>query len=97
MHKEQTIMKQQSAAEGRIKVANAKYLDGYKLLIAFTDHKQQVVDFSDFINSRAKGFLSKYKSQDEFRKFNIERGNVVWGKNWDLIFPVYQLYNGYIE
>lgn len=27
-----------------------------------------------------------------FKKFKIEYGNVVWGKDWDMIFPVYDLY-----
>ena len=24
----------------------------------------------------------------------FENGNIVWGKNWDLIFPVEQLHSG---
>ena len=26
----------------------------------------------------------------------IDNGNVVWGKNWDLIFPIEQLHSGVI-
>jgi len=31
-----------------------------------------------------------------FKKFKLEMGNIVWGKNWDMVFPVYNLYKGKI-
>ena len=40
---------------------------------------------------------NKYKKQENFKKFKIENGNIVWGKDWDLIFPVYDLYEGKID
>jgi hypothetical protein len=30
----------------------------------------------------------------ELRKFRIDGGNIVWGKNWDLIFNPRNLYEG---
>ena len=39
---------------------------------------------------------NKYLEWKNFKKATIENGNVVWGKNWDLIFPIEQLYNGEI-
>ncbi len=38
-----------------------------------------------------------YLDESEFKKFKIEDGNIVWGENWDLIFPVEQLYSGAID
>ena len=32
----------------------------------------------------------------EFQKFTIDDGNIVWGEDWDLVFPVEQLYAGAI-
>jgi len=32
----------------------------------------------------------------ERSRFTIDNGNIVWGKNWDLIFPVEPLYAGRI-
>jgi hypothetical protein len=29
-----------------------------------------------------------------FQSFRIENGNLVWGKDWDLIFPIDGLYRG---
>lgn len=80
-----------------LEVKKATYLDGYRLSIAFSDGKNKVVDFSKFITHTNKQALTKYKSLSNFKKFKIEDGNVVWGQNWDLIFPVHQLYRGKID
>ena len=80
-----------------IEVKNATYLDGYRLAIVFNDGKNQVVDFSGFISNNNKEALSKYKNISQFKKFRIEDGNIVWGKDWDLIFPVWELYKGKIN
>ena len=37
---------------------------------------------------------NKYLDPDLFRTFVIDDGNVVWGDDWDLIFPVENLYSG---
>jgi hypothetical protein len=40
--------------------------------------------------------IRSYLKEDKFRKFYINSGNIVWGKNWDLVFPVEQLHSGKI-
>ena len=80
-----------------LEVKNATYLDGYRLSIAFSDGKNKVVDFSQFITHTNKQALAKYKDVSNFKKFKVEHGNVVWGRNWDLIFPVHELYRGKIN
>ena len=80
-----------------IEVKNATYLDGYRLSIAFTNGKNKVVDFTQFIINTNKQALTKYKDVSNFKKFKIEHGNVVWGRNWDLIFPIHQLYQGKLQ
>jgi hypothetical protein len=79
-----------------INVNSATYDGGYALLISFSDGLQKRVDFSPFIESIQTSYLKKYKNIDKFKDFKIEEGNVVWGKDWDLIFPVNQLYAGNI-
>lgn len=32
-----------------------------------------------------------------FRTFKIVEGNIVWGDDWDLIFPMEKLYRGKAE
>jgi hypothetical protein len=38
-----------------------------------------------------------YKRIDKFKTFRLDHGNIVWGSDWDLIFPIEQLYNGCIS
>ncbi len=96
MYKEHIIVKQTNT-HNRVKVERATYVDGYRLLISFTDQKQKMVDFGNFLKAKGHGFLSKYKNPNNFKKFKIENGNLVWGKNWDIIFPIDTLYRGYID
>ena len=80
-----------------ISVARAVYIDGYKLEVEFNDSKKHVVDFGNFLDTHSHPQYNKYKNPENFKKFRIENGNVVWGKDWDMIFPVYDLYQGKIE
>jgi hypothetical protein len=36
---------------------------------------------------------NSYLEPENFKQFTIEHGNVVWGKNWDMIFSIDDLYN----
>jgi len=51
------------------------------------------VDFEPFILANPHPQYNRYIEPRNFKKFTIENGNVVWGKNWDMIFPLMQLYN----
>jgi len=80
-----------------IDVVKATYVDGYKVNIEFSDKKTQIVDFEQFLLKNHHPLNEKYKDIHFFKKFKIESGNIVWGKNWNLIFPVDQLYKGRIK
>ena len=69
----------------------------FRLHIVFNDGKTSIVDIGDFIRRHPHPQYNKYLDQKQFRKFSIEGGNVVWGRNWDLIFPIEQLREGYLE
>ena len=56
----------------------------------------RVVDIGDFIRRHPHPQYNKYLDPRKFSRFTIDSGNVVWGKNWDLIFPIEQLYAGTI-
>jgi len=80
-----------------LKIVKADYVSGLKLKIEFSDHTEKVVDFEPFLNHRPHQSFSYYQKTENFKKFKIEYGNVVWGENWDLILPVEQLHQGKIE
>ena len=72
-----------------ISVIEVNYVNGFSLEIVFNDNKKRVVDFSGFLQKHNHPQYNKYKQEENFRKFKIENGNVVWVKHWDMIFPVY--------
>ncbi len=79
-----------------INVVEATYIDGYKLKLTFSDKKVNVIDFENFLKTKPHPQYNKYNKLQFFKQFKIEWGNIVWGKNWDLIFPVDQLHKGKI-
>jgi Protein of unknown function (DUF2442) len=73
-------------------VTNATYIKDFKVKIDFADGKISLVDFEDYIKSIKVGYLKKYQIPQNFQNFMIQNGNIVWGEDWDLIFPRDQLY-----
>jgi len=80
-----------------IKVITANYISGDVIEIGFDDNFVRIVDFGDFLEKNSHPQFKKYKNPELFKLFKIEGGNLVWGENWDLIFPVEQLYAGKIK
>ncbi|MDQ6755462.1 MAG: DUF2442 domain-containing protein [Bacteroidota bacterium] len=80
-----------------IAVKEVKYVKDYKLEILFSDNKKTLVDFDKFLSTHSHPQYNKYKKPENFKRFKIENGNVIWGKDWDMIFPVYDLYEGKIN
>ena len=80
-----------------LKIIKAHYKDGYILHLVFSDGIERDVDFTRALFTFAKGDYGKYKDLKHFKQFKIEKGNVVWGEDWDLIFPVAELHKGRIN
>lgn len=76
-----------------IKAENAGDLT---VMLTFSDNTVQVVNVGDFIRRHPHPQYNKYLDPRKFSCFSIENGNVVWGKNWDLMFPIEQLHAGVI-
>jgi hypothetical protein len=75
-------------------VTGATYIQAYKIKIEFSDNTFRIIDFGPFLKENPHPQWDKYNNIDNFKKFKIENGNLVWGRNWDLIFPVSGLYTG---
>lgn len=58
---------------------------------------KKFVDFAGFLETLSHPQFNKYKKQANFKRFNIENGNVVWRKDGDMIFPIDDLYTGKIK
>ena len=81
---------------GTLLITKADYINHYQLRLTFSDGTSQVVDFGPFLMDHPHPQHDKYRNRINFKRFKIERGNVVWGKDWDLMFTVSQLHQGYV-
>lgn len=80
----------------RLYITDATDMGNLTVSLTFNDNTVQTVDVGEFIRRHPHPQYNKYLDARKFHRFNIENGNIVWGKNWDLVFPVEQLYEGRI-
>jgi len=77
-----------------ISVVNADYAGDYKVNLVFNDNTIRQIDFGNFLQNHPHPQHNKYLKLSNFKKFKIDGGNIVWGKNWDLAFNPRKLYAG---
>lgn len=80
-----------------LSVTQAEHAGAHRLRLSFSDGTAQEVDFVPFLMNHSHPQHDKYRRLVNFKRFRIERGNIVWGKDWDLIFPISQLHQGFVE
>ena len=78
-------------------ITSAQYQSPLSVLLTFNDKHTVLVDIGKFIQNHPHPQYNKYLEEKHFKKFKLEDGNIVWGKNWDLIFPIDLLYKGTCE
>ncbi len=76
-----------------LKIINVKYLKDYTLLLTFSDEKEVEINFHDFLESAKHPDITKYRDLKKFKSFTVENGELMWG-DFDLIFPIADLYKG---
>ena len=79
---------------GRLYITEATNEGNLSVTLRFSDNTSQTVDIGAFIRRHPHPQYNKYLDEKKFSQFKLENGNIVWGKNWDLIFPVEQLHSG---
>jgi len=79
-----------------ISIKEANYIEDYKISLLFNDGKNNILDFKNFILKSQHPDIKKYEDLNLFKKFNFEYGELEWN-DYDLAFPVYDLYKGTIE
>lgn len=80
----------------RLIITEARPVGNLTVEMKFNDNTIQRVNIGDFIFRHPHPQYDKYLDEQEFRKFIIDDGNIVWGEDWDLIFPIEQLHSGAI-
>ena len=79
-----------------LEIIDAKDMGNLCVLLTFNDGVQQIIDIGEFIRKHPHPQYDRYLNPKKFAKFKIENRNIVWGKNWDLIFPIDELHAGRI-
>jgi hypothetical protein len=80
-----------------LSILSAKYIAPLSVELTFSDDTVKQVDVGAFIRQHPHPQYDRYLDEKKFKSFKLEMGNIVWGKNWDLIFPVEALYRGACE
>jgi hypothetical protein len=77
-------------------IIKAENMGNLTVCLTFSDNTMRTVDIGDFIRRHPHPQYNKYLDPRKFNRFTLEHGNIVWGKNWDMIFPIEHLYKGTI-
>jgi hypothetical protein len=78
-----------------LQITSAKYIGDLAIRVFFDDGTNRLIDFRPFIESSLHPSIRKYLDEEKFKSFEIIDGNLNWN-NYDLIFPIHDLYEGKI-
>lgn len=81
----------------RLMITEAHSVGNLTVEMTFNDNTTQQINIGDFIHKHPHPQYDKYLDEKEFSKFVLDDGNIVWGEDWDLIFPIEQLHAGAIS
>jgi hypothetical protein len=76
------------AKEENITVLDARYISDFSIAVSFSTGRTQLVNFLPLLEKYVKGDNLKYFAPERFKKFVVKNGNIYWGKNEDVVFPV---------
>lgn len=79
-----------------ISIRSAEYLKDYLVKLVFDDGVERTINFMPFLLKAQHPHIKKYLDKTLFSKFDIVNGNLNWN-DYQLIFPVNQLYKGQIK
>lgn len=80
----------------RLMIIEAHPVGNLTMQMTFNDDTTQRVNIGDFILRHPHPQYNKYLDEREFLRYTLDDGNIVWGEDWDLIFPIEQLHAGVI-
>ena len=78
----------------RLYITKAEDVGNLMVSLTFSDNSKRTVNIGEFIRSHPHPQYNKYLEPKKFKRFSLENGNIVWGKNWDMVFPIEQLHTG---
>lgn len=85
------VRRHQQKTEEVIAVESGRYLHDFIIALTFSTGETKSVDFLPLFHKYVKGDNLKYFALQQFKKFIVKNGNIYWGRNEDVIFPVHTL------
>jgi len=83
-------------AEKTVQVRAVHHIRARRLRIEFSDGKTTEVDFEPFLRAATHPAIRRYLQPWRFKQFAITDGVLQWN-DFDLIFPMADLYDGVIR
>ena len=80
-----------------LKIEEAVYVGDLKVNLRFNDGVVVLLDFGSWIRQNPHPQYNRYLDERKFKRFYLDdMGNIAWGRNRDLYFPIDQLHDGHI-
>lgn len=79
-----------------LKIISANYLHGHTIRIVFNNNITRDVDFFPFLTNSTNHQIRDYLSIEKFKTFKIVNNDLMW-EDFDLLFPINDLYSGKIS
>ena len=78
-----------------LKIEKADYMGNLTVMLTFNDGVVVTIDFGSWIAAHPHPQHNCYLDEKKFKKFYIDdMGNIAWGKNRNLYFPIDTLHSG---
>jgi Protein of unknown function (DUF2442) len=77
----------------QIEVKSAQYIGDFAIRIFFSNGIKRLVDFKPFLENSLHPSIHKYLTEKRFKEYQIIDGKLNWN-DYDLIFPIEDLYKG---
>ena len=78
-----------------LEIKAAQLTAPYTICIQFANGERRTVDFGPFLRRATHPAIQAYLDEAKFQQFEIRNGNINWN-DYDLIFPVADLYAGQV-
>ncbi|MBI5325692.1 MAG: DUF2442 domain-containing protein [Ignavibacteriae bacterium] len=78
-----------------ISIKKAEYKGNYIIHFKFSDGKEKDVDFGIFLKNAKNPMTRKYQNEELFKNYMLKHGDIIWN-DYELCFPVWDLYQGKI-
>lgn len=79
-----------------ISIKKAEYIKEYKIRLLFSDGKERIIDFKNFLKHTKNPMTKTYLDLNKLKNFRIKYGDLIWG-DYELCFPLADLYEDNIS